>query len=734
MLADQVSRMTRYGRPLAACAVLAALAVPAAAGRASASSAPGRQQVSYLGRTFKIPGSWPVISDADHPHGCVRFDRHAIYLGAPGVNQDCPSKLFGTTEAMLIQPGPARAALTSTENPVARQITVTAPGLSITATFDTDPAAIYRILASAALPAPVIMGPNRAGRSAGGARRRVPTVPGAVTNFRGRGFDACAAPSRAFMRAWRRHSRYRAIGIYIGGADRACDQRNLTPGWIRHEASAGWHFIPLYVGPQAAFREIHAPARQGRRAAADAVWQAERLGFAPRTPLYYDMEAFRRRQAGAALHFLSAWTAALRRLGYLSGVYSSSRSGIRDLARQYSRHLYTMPNVIYDALWNGSPNTTDKVYHSGEWGNHQRIHQYRGNVTQTHGHDTINIDQDFLNVNLPEPFRSTSQATGAVSRQGGVVDVFFRGADRRLWRIAHSARSGWARPVDMGGMVGSVPSAVSIGSRTLYAFYKGAHSGLWDVSFRPGKGWARARRISGMGKLSSAPRAVAQPDGVVNVFWRGAARHLWVSQFRPGHGWTGPRNLGGRLASYPFPVESSPSTAEVFWEGTGRSLWRVTRNAAGHWSRPVRMGMGPLGGPPRATAQASGRIEVFWEGSGKRHHIWAAFRGPHGWHGPYDLGGRVVGAPWPATAAGAVRVLWRGRDGRLWEERRLPKGRWTSPVRLPVTGLRSRPFAAAGSWNSPLEVFWRGRAGRLWWASLTGGRWTAPRRIGGRLG
>ena len=215
---------------------------------------------------------------------------------------------------------------------------------------------------------------------------------------------------------------------------------------------------------------------------------------------------------------------------------------------------------------------------------------------------------------------------------------------------------------------------------------------------------------------------------------RNQSTHLWLAQFRPGRGWTGRRNLGGRLASYPFPVESSPSTAEVFWDGTDRSLWRVTRDAAGRWSRPVRMGMGPLGGPPRATAQVSGRIEVFWEGSGKRHHIWAAFRGPDGWHGPRDLGGHAVGAPWPVTAAGGVRVLWRGRAGRLWEERRSPGGGWRSPVRLPVSGLRSRPFAAAGSWSSSLEVFWRGRAGRLWWTALTRGHWTAPRRIGGRLG
>ena len=94
------------------------------------------------------------------------------------------------------------------------------------------------------------------------------------------------------MKAWRAHSPYRAIGVYIGGSDKACAQPNLTSAWLRNEAATGWHFLPLYVGPQAGFGELTAPAKQGRAAASDAVMQAERLGFSARTPIYYDMEAF----------------------------------------------------------------------------------------------------------------------------------------------------------------------------------------------------------------------------------------------------------------------------------------------------------------------------------------------------------------------------------------------------------------------------------------------------------
>jgi len=202
------------------------------------------------------------------------------------------------------------------------------------------------------------------------------------------------------MRAWRRRSPYRAVGIYIGGADRACAQPNLSGRWVRLEARAGWRFIPLYAGPQAAFGEIRAPRRQGQEAALDAAAQARRLGFGPHTPLYYDMEAYQRGSRIRVLRFLSAWTRTLHRLNFASGVYSSSDSAVVDLARQYSEGTYAMPNIIYDALWNGRRSTWASNLRPNQWAKHKRIHQFMGDVTQTYGGDTLNIDKDYLNVRV----------------------------------------------------------------------------------------------------------------------------------------------------------------------------------------------------------------------------------------------------------------------------------------------------------------------------------------------
>jgi cell division septation protein DedD len=402
--------------------VAAVLGAQAAAGGASAVTRDAAlagpfQQVSYQGYTFDVLRNWPVIRLASQPDACVRYDRNAVYLGVPSDEQSCPALAVGSAESVLIEPGPALSAVSSVLDPIARQIIVTAPGIRITATFDHYPGQIYRFLSRASLPDPVAESPGVAGgyaadtltpdlvaprKLAVGAATDPPLAPG-VTDFTGEGFDACTAPSAAVMSTWRRLSPYQAIGIYLGGSDAACAQPNLTPAWLQTTASEGWHFIPMYVGPQAEFGEVNAPRQQGIASAEDAASLASRLGFGPQTPLYYDMESYAPSQSQAALQFLSAWTSTLHSLGYQSGAYSSSSTGIADLARNYSGGTYVMPDVVADAWWNGAANTDDPVLGTTKWPGHHRVHQFSGNITQTYGGDTLMIDQDFMDVDLPQP-------------------------------------------------------------------------------------------------------------------------------------------------------------------------------------------------------------------------------------------------------------------------------------------------------------------------------------------
>ena len=169
----------------------------------------------------------------------------------------------------------------------------------------------------------------------------------------------------------------------------------------------GLAFRPHVRGPAGRFRGADkSPAGQGTTAANDAAAQAERLGFGPQTPIYYDMESYRGHQSARVLQFLAAWTTRLHQLGFLSGVYSSSLSGIAALARQPGSS--PAPDVIFDALWNGQASTQDPVLHAGQWGHHHRVHQYNGNITQKFGGTAIDIDQDYLDVKLlPKPSRAT---------------------------------------------------------------------------------------------------------------------------------------------------------------------------------------------------------------------------------------------------------------------------------------------------------------------------------------
>jgi hypothetical protein len=388
---------------MAAVVAVAALAAPMSH-RPAADVSAAFQPVSYRGYTFEVPSSWLVVR-LGTSETCVRFDVSVVYLGNPAADQACPSLLIGTTQALLIQPGPKSSARSSVENPVAREITVTAPRIRVTAKYDTDPSQVQQILASASLPKAVIHAPDptavTSGPQNGAGTAAVHALSPSVANYIGLGFDTCAAPSSAYMNAWRSNSPYRAIGVYIGGSDEACAQPNLTKSWLTKEAAAGWHFMPMYVGPQAEFGELGKhPGHQGQAAARDAAAQAERLGFGAGTPIYYDMEAYPADKTGKALRFLTAWSSWLHTLGYSSGIYSSSSAAVRALAHQYTTGRYALPNVIFDALWNGKANTSDSVLRATEWPSHQRVHQFAGDDAQTYGGDTINIDRDYLNVKL----------------------------------------------------------------------------------------------------------------------------------------------------------------------------------------------------------------------------------------------------------------------------------------------------------------------------------------------
>lgn len=229
------------------------------------------------------------------------------------------------------------------------------------------------------------------------------------------------------MQAWGA-SPFTTVGIYIGGADRACAQPNLTAAWVAQQATAGWHFLPLYAGPQALYNEITAPQSQAVQAADDAVAQAAALGFTRGSVLYYDLEAYPVSDSSIAVAFMSAWTQEVHNKGYLSGIYSSENSGIADLIA--NRGTITEPDMIDVANWNGQADSDPGADPSGFWTG-RRVHQFLGgtNDSPTYGGVTINIDQDYASLDgirceilvVPATPSSTGTTSGTTAHLPGCV-------------------------------------------------------------------------------------------------------------------------------------------------------------------------------------------------------------------------------------------------------------------------------------------------------------------------
>jgi hypothetical protein len=376
---------------------------------ATCATAASAHVVRFHGYRLSVPAGWPVYRLARRPSTCVRFDRHAVYLGTPSSTQRCPAHAVGRTESVLVSPGrgAARERADVRMNGAAGiagsggsidRVRLGSSGLVATATWSSDRRRVARILGHR-LAASVPMQPSARAGSAG-----VPKAHAAAAVYTGLGFDACSAPSASAMAAWSQ-SPFRAVGVYIGGLNSACAQPNLTPAWVTGEVAAGWHLIPTYVGYQGAgacggscatIVPTHATA-EGEAAANDAVSHAQALGIPAGNPIYDDMEQYSRSTAATAavLAFLSGWTAQLHAAGYLSGVYSSASSAINDLVDQQGTG-YQEPDDIWIGDWNNQQSTSDPYVPAGDWSLHARLHQYRGAHNDTYGGVTLNVDSDYV--------------------------------------------------------------------------------------------------------------------------------------------------------------------------------------------------------------------------------------------------------------------------------------------------------------------------------------------------
>lgn len=399
---------------------------------ATARSEDGERTVTHLGYRLDVPADWRVVDLDEDPTACLRFDRPTLYLGSPAAQQDCPSELVGRTAGLVVEPldavaperitprttvvergaDPAAFAADAASHDGTIEIAVEDAGVLVTAAHvPATEESVRAVLADATVTDEAEPVDAPAPAEAPVRTTAADPQPG---DFQGLGFDACTAPSQAAMDAWRAGSPFQAVGVYISGASRGCAQPNLTAGWVDAQTAAGWHLIPIDVGRQAPCTSYThristdpATARaEGVTAANESVAAASALGIPAGSVLYSDIEAYTPGGSctTAVLNYLSGWTEGLHANGYLGGVYSSAASGIQDVAAAYHDTAYTRVDHIWFAWWNGRADTDTGSYAPAEyWADHQRLHQYVGEVTETHGGVSINIDRNYLDVGAGTP-------------------------------------------------------------------------------------------------------------------------------------------------------------------------------------------------------------------------------------------------------------------------------------------------------------------------------------------
>lgn len=449
---------------LLAAATVLVVAAPAAASPVAARA--GARTVRYRGYRLTIPAGWPVFRLTPASHTCVRFNRHAVYLGVPSARQDCPANAIGRTGAVLVAPGArpgdeiaaARAAGAggvAGSGGAVDAVGLGSSGLVATVTWSDDRAVVSRIIGHRLRASASASASERRPLQTFARRSSAPVARSAEADFTGLGFDACSTPSTAAMAAWLQ-SPFRAVGVYIGGVNAACAQPNLNSTWVATEVQAGWHLILTYVGYQGggacgggcATIVPSQAASEGTLAAEDAVGEAQALGIPVGNPIYDDMEQYTESSTNtpAVLAYLEGWTTELHALGYVSGVYSSASSGITDLVGQTATG-YVEPDDIWIADWNNEQTSSDPYVPAADWVN-ARLHQYRGGHNDDYGGVTINIDSDYLDGATADTSPGASAITdGAFVEVEGTTTVYRVVGDAPLFITSWDPFGGVAQPV-----------------------------------------------------------------------------------------------------------------------------------------------------------------------------------------------------------------------------------------------------------------------------------------------
>ncbi len=302
----------------------------------------------------------------------------------------------------------------------------------------------------------------------------------------------------------------------------------------------------------------------------------------------------------------------------------------------------------------------------------------------------------------------------AIDNAAGGLEVFARGADRQLWRLAQSGPdNAWGEWRSLGGENVSQLAAGRQQDGRITVFAKGPDGALWIIQeTAPGGDWSDWRRL---GRRIQNPAVIAAEDGRLEVFARSEGVLWRRTQERPNGEWKKWQKIGGEKISELAAGRQQDGRITVFAKGQDGALWIIQEKApGGDWSDWRRLGRKIWN--PAVVSTADGRLEVFVRSDDDL--LWRrAQKQPNGgeWLKWEQVGGKtekIVELAAGVNGEGRIEVYATRPDRSLLQIGETGAGgAWSDWVALggKVTG----PAVARGA-DGRLAVFGRGSDNAVW--------------------
>ena len=196
----------------------------------------------------------------------------------------------------------------------------------------------------------------------------------------------------------------------------------------------------------------------------------------------------------------------------------------------------------------------------------------------------------------------------AMTRPGGVYDVFVRGGDNAIHHIYFTPGGGWSGWASLGGGFTSGPGATfRQGSGNVDVFGVGLDKQLFHNSWAPGSG-AWSGWVALGGGINGAPSAISPAADTLDVYVRGADNQLYQKYWTPSSGWVEYIPHGGQLISAPEATAWDTNRRDIFARGGDGAIYSLSWN--GSWFDWARQPGTAFSGPG-ATSLGPGRLQVF---------------------------------------------------------------------------------------------------------------------------